>query len=315
MAYSLTMLKRSKYRQFKTLADFNPGQVKALFGFHPLILAEILFRVLPELEKRRKTRLETRPDRKRSFVESDGKPRQLTPLIKVLMTLLYLRHNVSQSVVGALFGFSADSSENAFAEVLPVVRDLFPKEKWEAEKRHRGAESKWNPEEIDRLIIDSFETPVSRPSLNERQKRLYSGKKRQHTLKCQTISDGKGGVLDIDAGHRGPEADIRLYEGSKLDERLPDCLKNKPRLGDKAYADQKHPEITTPKKKPRGGELTKEEKERNKEISQKRIPVEHSIRRVKGFRILRDQYRLATGIFPTVASAVVGLIHFSNCLS
>ena len=38
---------RSKLNQFKNLDRFSTQQVKALFGFHPAILAEILFRVLP----------------------------------------------------------------------------------------------------------------------------------------------------------------------------------------------------------------------------------------------------------------------------
>lgn len=306
---------RSKLNQFKNLDGFSTTRVKALFGFHPTVLAEILFRVLPELEQRRAARLAQRPERKRPYLEQDGRPRDVTPLHKTLMTMLYLRHNVSHEVVGAMFGFSADASEDAFDEVLRVLRDLFPKEKWEAEKRHRGAESKWNPEEIDRIIVDSFETPVTRPSLNDKQKRTFSGKKGMHTIKTQLLSDGKGNVLDVDAGHRGPKADLKLYEESQLTEKLPAALRGKPIYGDKAYADQKHPEITTPKKKPKGGELTPEEKARNKEISQQRIQVEHSIRRVKGFRILRDQYRMARGIFPTVASAVVGLIQFSHCLA
>lgn len=306
---------RSKLNRFKNLDRFSTQQVKALFGFHPATLAEILFRVLPELERCRAARLAQRPDRKRPYLDNDGRPREVTPLHKVLMTLIYLRHNVSHGVVGAMFDFSADVSEDAFAEVLPILRDLFPKEKWEAEKRHRGAESKWNPEQIDCLIIDSFETPMSRPSLNDRQKRAYSGKKKQHTIKTQVITDGAGEILDIDAGHRGPKADIKLYEESQLKEKLPEALRDKPILGDKAYADQKHPEMTTPTKKPKGSELTPEQQERNREVSKQRVRVEHGIRRVKGFRILRDQYRMARGIFPTVASAVVGLIHFSRCLA
>jgi hypothetical protein len=305
---------RAKLNQFKNLDRFSTTQVKALFGFHPAILAEILFRVLPELERRRTQRLAHRTGRKRPYLDKDGRPQEVTPLHKVLMTMLYLRHNVSHEVVGAMFGFSADAAEDAFAEVLPVLRDLFPKEKWAAEKRHRGADSKWDPEEIDRLIIDSFETPLRRPSLQDRQKRVYSGKKRQHTLKTQVVSDGQGEVLDIEAGHRGPKSDLKLYEESQLKERLPAPLRDKPLLGDKAYADQKHPECTTPTKKPKGGELTPEQKEQNRAISQQRVHVEHGIRRLKGFRILRDQYRMATGIFPTVASAVLGLIHFSRCL-
>jgi hypothetical protein len=42
---------RSKLNRFKNLDRFSTHQIKALFGFHPASLAEILFRVLPELER------------------------------------------------------------------------------------------------------------------------------------------------------------------------------------------------------------------------------------------------------------------------
>lgn len=103
------------------------------------------------------------------------------------------------------------------------------------------------------------------------------------------VSDGKGEFLDVEAVHRGQKADIELYEESRLREKLPAPLRDKPIYGDKAYADQKYPEISTPKKTPTGGQLTPEAKERNREISQQQIQVEHGIRRVKGFRVLRDQ--------------------------
>lgn len=89
-------------------------------------------------------------------------------------------------------------------------------------------------------------------------------------------------------------------------------LKEKPRLGDKAYCDGKHPEIETPRKKPKGKELSAEQKAENKEVSQKRVRVEHGIRRAKGWRIVRDEYRMPLGLFTTVSSAVVGLIQFAT---
>ncbi len=135
------------------------------------------------------------------------------------------------------------------------------------------------------------------------------------TSSLEGRTDGQGEILDIDAGHRGPKADTKLYEESQLPDKLPEALREIPLLGDKAYADQRHPEMTTPTKKPKGGELTPAPKERDREISQQRVCVEHGILRVKGFRIQRDQYRMARGIFPTVASAIVGLIHFSRCLA
>lgn len=75
---------------------------------------------------------------------------------------------------------------------------------------------------------------------------------------------------------------------------------------------QADPGIQTPHKKPRGGVLSDEQKAENKQLSSQRVHVEHGIRRVKGFRITRDEYRLALGLFPAVVSAVVGLLQFSK---
>jgi hypothetical protein len=86
------------------LQNFSTSRVKALFGFHPKILGEILTRLLPELERRRAAGLARRPDRKRPVVAGDGRPRLILPVHKALMTLMYLRHNVSHEVVGGLFG-------------------------------------------------------------------------------------------------------------------------------------------------------------------------------------------------------------------
>lgn len=292
---------------FKHLENFSTSRVKALFGFHPKVLAEILMVVLPELEHRRTKRLAEREDRKRPPRARDGKPRTVLPVHQALMTLLYLRHNVSHEVVGSFFGFSADTSENAFHEVVPLLRDLFPKEKWAAEKRWRKSEPSWTPDAVERTIIDSFETPIPRPSLNERQKRVYSGKKKCHTLKTQVVSDQNSEILDFTAGHRGPAADVKIYN------QFPPAppVAEKPRLGDKAYVGAR-PAVQTPHKKPKGGELTAEQKEENKKLSSQRVRVEHSIRRIKAFRIMRDEYRHAMGLFPMVAAAVVGLIQFSR---
>ncbi len=289
-----------------------PGsRVKALFGFVPALLAELLFRLLPELEQRRTQRLQQRPDRKRRYVPHDGSPREVTPLEKALMTLIYLRHNVRHEVVGAMFGYSADTSENAFHEVVPVLRDLFPATKWDAEKKWCRETETWTPDKIDLVLVDSFETPVRRPSVNERQKRIYSGKKKRHTLKTQILTDQDGELLCIDPGHRGPQADLKLYEAHSL----PAPIADKEVLGDKAYQSSKHPEMTTSHKKPKGGELTAEQLAENKHLAAERVHVEHGIRRVKAFRIMRDDYRLALGLFPLIASAVVGLIQFSRIMT
>ncbi len=290
------------------LNSFPDNRIKSLFGLEVDVLAQVIIKVLPVLEQQREQRLRNAPERKRRFITRDGRPPQMKPIHKLLMTLLYLRHNTSATVVGQMFGFSADSVEkNALPEVLALLKELFPAARWEAVKRHRN--EKWNPDSVDKVIVDSFETPIPRPSLNDRQKRVYSGKKKQHTLKTQIITDHQGKILDVNSGHRGPEADVKIWNATKL----PEELSEKPKLGDKAYLGAAKP-TQIPRKKPEGGALSEEEKAANKQISQERIYVEHAIRKVKGFRVVRDQYRLARGTFPTVVAVVVGLLQFSDLI-
>lgn len=295
---------------FHQLNRFPADKVKALFGLGPFQLGRLLELVLPELARRREARLEQRSDRRRARRHNDGRP-PVYPVQKVLMVLLYLRHNVSHEVVGAFFGWSADSSERALDEVLPVLRDLFPASRWEVEKQHwrkrAEGEAEWTPDEIDYAIVDSFETPIPRPSVQERQKRAYSGKKKRHTIKTQIITDQKGEILTLNANHRGPKSDLKIYQENPVPE-----LKGKRMLGDKAYQSSVNPELETPKKKPPKGELTEEEKAENRVLSGQRVLVEHGIRRVKAWRVVRDEYRLATGLFGLVATVVVGLVQYSR---
>jgi len=37
--------------------------------------------------------------------------------------------------------------------------------------------------------------------------------------------------------------------------------------------------------------------------------MEHGIRRIKGWRILCHDYRIALGLCPLIASTIVGLVH------
>ena len=71
---------------FTHLKYASSSKVKALFGLHPSVLVDVLFKVLPELERRRAERLAQRPERKRALVADDGRPREVTPLHKTLMT-------------------------------------------------------------------------------------------------------------------------------------------------------------------------------------------------------------------------------------
>ena len=83
--------------------------------------------------------------------------------------------------------------------------------------------------------------------------------------------------------------DFEIYKESKA-ASLPDGVKE---IGDSGYQGlgKLHGNSETPIKKPRGGHLTKEQKESNRKLSKNRICIEHVNAWVKRFRILKDRYR------------------------
>ena len=293
------------------LQSLPKDRVRALFGLEPAALGELLAAVLPPLMEKRHAQQEAKKNRQRAV--GGGRRRKLLPCQEVLITLMYLRHNVSHAVCGQMFHVSADISENSFHEVVLLLRAVCPADRWDAEKKWTKKEPSWHPDTLDLILVDSFETPLCRPSLPDVQqkfysgkKKFYSGKKKRHTIKTQILTDGRGEVLSIEPGHPGPKSDKKLYEGSRAAGQYPQAA----RRADLAYVGV--PEMLLPHKKPRGGHLTPEQKQENRHAARARVPVEHGVRRVKAWRILRDEYRLAQGLFPLIAWATVGLVHLSR---
>ena len=157
--------------------------------------------------------------------------------------------------------------------------------------------------------IDGTERRRQRPKDEEEQKRYYSGKKKCHTVKNNLI-------VSIDK--RKVEYLGNTWEGKKHDKSICDEEGREFPEGSTLYKDTGYQgyepvgvNTFQPKKKPRGGELTLEEKERNTLISKLRITVEHVICGVKRCRIVKDVFRNTKyGFDDLVMSIACGLHNF-----
>jgi hypothetical protein len=76
-----------------------------------------------------------------------------------------------------------------------------------------------------------------------------------------------------------------------------------------------HKNSETPKKKPKGGELTAEEKAENKRISQERIFIENVNACLKVFKILANKYRNRRKRFGLRMSLICGIYNFQRALN
>ncbi len=153
----------------------------------------------------------------------------------------------------------------------------------------------------------------------------YSGKKKQFTLKTQFATDGGHHIEGISVGVPGSKSDIKLNDELGTVERLPDGCEAQ---ADKGYQgldkrvrvvtvqnlesgeqeEVAHLIVKTPIKKPKGGELNKEQKAYNRAIGQVRVRVEHCIGWVKNWAIIATRFRCAHSIYTEVMQVVCGLV-------
>lgn len=124
--------------------------------------------------------------------------------------------------------------------------------------------------------------------LKKRQRKYYSGKKKRHTLKTQVIvNKSTTEIVCIYTGN-GKMHDFKLFKNSKS-HVAPDAAI----AVDSGYQGlQKiHANTELPKKRTKKNPLTKSDKQKNREISSKRVLNENVIGVVKRFRIIAEKYR------------------------
>jgi hypothetical protein len=71
-----------------------------------------------------------------------------------------------------------------------------------------------------------------------------------------------------------------------------------------------HAKSRTPRRKPRKGQLTDEQKQSNRELARRRVVVEHVIRSLKIFRILAERYRNRRQRFSLRFKLIAGLHNY-----
>ena len=138
------------------------------------------------------------------------------------------------------------------------------------------------------FIIDGTERPINRPQDKEKQKSHYSGKKKAHTVKNNVITERGGKVVYLSGTCEGKRHDKKLAADEGY--RFPPGSKL---LQDTGFQGYQPAGVTViqPKKKPRGGELTPDEKIINRAISSLRVEVEHQIGGIKRCQILVQKFR------------------------
>ena len=242
---------------------------------------------------------------------------------RLLLTLMYLRLYVSQTLLGYMFdlddsNISREINERmmpSLKEVLPLpMQDelLTPSLQKQAKKRIGTLEELLETyPEFKEILVYATEQEVPKPKDKLARKQRYSGKKKRHTLKSQVAVSNRL-VLHLSKHVPGSVHDYSLLRATGVVYTV-QAQQRKLRL-DKGYegVETAYPDadIAKPKRAQRNHPLTLLEKLYNQLLSSLRMPVEHTLACLQKFNILAGIYRGPTHRYDDTFLVVAGLSNF-----
>lgn len=256
----------------------KPSFFRMFTGLSAAAFDQLLADLEPVWLARKAKQSASRPRRRKPGA---GRKAKLRLADRLLLTLLYYRAYLTQEFVGFLFGVDKGTVSRKVQELSPCMAGVF---------RIPEKKVRIDPDDLTAVFVDATEQATHRPK--RKQRRSYSGKKKRHTLKHQIVvtrkrkAPGEKQRVQIKAvskAAKGRVHDKKLYDRSRL--RIPNGV---PKSGDSGYQGS---DLQVPKRKPRKGRLSDEERRSNRRLAKERIVAEHGIGKMKIWRIAADRYR------------------------
>ena len=282
----------------------------------------LLRKLKPMLPDFHQQRLD-RPTRQRRV--GGGAQFRLSSEDQLLLALCWARLYLTNELLGYLFGLDASNiSRNLrllwplLTEHLPVPlqprRELAGRAPAEPPKRRKKIgtleELFEQYPELKEVIVDATEQPVQRPTKKRTQKKHYSRKKKRHTRKTQLTTLPNGMIAHVSRSVAGSVHDYKLFHRSAVDRALPASMGLRV---DKGYQGIKrgygHRRVQIPQRASKLHPLTPAQKRENQRLARERVEVEHTIGRIKKYRVIGQTYRHRLTEYDPVMQVVCGLVN------
>lgn len=316
----------------------KPKHFHNFTGLTPQQFDQLLAAIEPLYEKAEEKRL-SNPNRLRP--RGAGRKFKLELPERLLMSLMYMRLYLTQTLLGYLFGLDTSNVSRevqgrmleVLSEVLPVPAREEPLDLASAassssssdrssgrsggggkRKRRIGTLEELLKEhpEFEEIFVDGTEQELPKPKDKGRRKDLYSGKRKRHTAKVQVVST-KRLVLHLCRHVPGRVSDHLLLRATGVMRQVPEGVVVRV---DKGYEglEEEYTEVKVekPLKARRGHPLTVLEKILNRTMSALRMPVEHVIGHLKKYRMLAGIYRGEPERYDENASVIAGLHNYKE---
>jgi hypothetical protein len=210
---------------------------------------------------------------------------------KLFYSLFYCKCYPTFDLASVLFHFDRSQAHEWAHRLLPILETALGQKLTLPERKLRSVEEFVERfPSVKRVMMDGTERPIQRPQDKERRKEHYSGKKRRTTRKHLAAVDERKRVLVLSKAREGKVHDKRLLDEEGIADAIPDAIPIEVDLGFQGLQNE-YVNIRIGHKKPRGGELTPEQKTENKALSRERVLCENAFAGVKRYNAVAAVYR------------------------
>lgn len=219
------------------------------------------------------------------------KPRLVTVEAKLFFILFYFKVYPTFDLAGLLFDLDRSQANRWMHRLQPLVEQALG-EKLALPKRQLTSLEEFVETfpAVERVMLDGTERPIQRAKDDEQQKTDYSGKKKRHTRTHLGAVAPDRRILVLSQAYPGKAHDKGILNTEGWAEWIPDEVKIQ---GDSGFQglQNEYVNVEIPHKKPKGGELTAEQKAENRALAQERVVVEHAFGGLKRYGIAAQVYR------------------------
>ena len=224
-----------------------------------------------------------------------GRPRSCGLYRATEIACMYIRHNATQEFLGDLQGISQPTVSRIVTNLVPLIKAVL--------------------EEFVPTAADAIEVANGRVCLVDGtitpcwsyadHKELWSRKHATTGFNVQLVSLLNGEIIYISDPLPGKTHDAKAFTDTPVSEIISHSGGG---IGDKGYQGTG---LATPRKTPKGGELSKGDKKENAHISGLRAPIERAVAHFKTWRTLHTDYRRPHSTYRESYDAARSLFFFS----
>jgi hypothetical protein len=220
--------------------------------------------------------------------------------IQLFYILYYLKNYPTFDVLASKFSISRSKACMNVHKLLPILKiSLINLKYLPYRKFHSPKEFAESFKGIEIFIADATERPIQRPTNDEKQAEVYSGKRKDHTIKNTIISAKNKVIYFLGNTFSGSLHDFNIFK-TEFDPEL-DWFNNINLYVDLGYTGINsiyiNGNIMLPHKTPRKSkknlnpELTPEQKRHNSNVGRIRVFVENAIAGLKRYKVLVHDFR------------------------